>query len=458
MEENFQIRDLLQLLLKRLKLLVIIPIIFASIGYSVSTWLITPVYEAKVDLLINNTIIQNDEKFSAADIETNLRLIETYQYIIQSDRVTSLVNDKLNNHYTNKQLKDKLRIETNNNTQIMQLYFKDQNLDTAVKAINLYADIFQAEIKSLMHMENIIVLTKADIHKHKQPVMPKTLYITIISFFIGFISVCLYIAVINFFFFRISSKNDIDKYFSLPFLGLVGKIKLLSRRKKQADLLMLGSRSHPKEDILPASVLEAYRTIRTNLDFLMKREGYTSILITSSTKGEGKTITAANLSQIMALNNQKTILINADLRKEEGLQQTDQIGLSQYLSMDYPIKQLVQTTAIENLQYIAPGVVPMNPSELLASDKMPKLISDLKKDYDRIVIDSPPLFFSDPVILSGIADGCLIVAQAEKTRKSTLQQAINKLLHVNAHLFGIVLNNKKLKKQEKKFHAYYGAR
>src|SRR5690625_4412781 len=115
MESHFDVSDFLHIVRKKLLLIIIIQLIFGSIDAYISYFLITLVYEARVDLLVNNTIPTQDNQLTAMDIETNLQLIETYQFIIQSDYVLDKVRETNDGSLSNDALKEKLRIETNQN-------------------------------------------------------------------------------------------------------------------------------------------------------------------------------------------------------------------------------------------------------------------------------------------------------------------------------------------------------
>ena len=202
--------------------------------------------------------------------------------------------------------------------------------------------------------------------------------------------------------------------------------------------------SYPK-----SSVTESIKTIRTNLRFSSVNKKLQTILITSSISGEGKSFLSANLSVDYANSKEKVLLIDCDLRK--GRQQelfnvitSSRMGFSNLLIDDNwkkNLKEYIHSTEIKNLDILTTGTIPPNPSVLLESSKIEKVIDELKKQYDVIIFDTPPVTgLTDTLILSRLADVVLIVARAKKTTPELLENTKKALENVNANIAGVVLN------------------
>lgn len=198
-----------------------------------------------------------------------------------------------------------------------------------------------------------------------------------------------------------------------------------------------------------SSVSEAIKTIKTNLVFSTLNENIKTILITSSTIGEGKSFTAANLAISFANSEKKVLLIDCDLRR--GRQQAlfniitnTKIGLSNLLidkTWKKNLKDYLYATEIKNLDILTTGTIPPNPSALLESQKLEKLLEELKEKYDIIILDAPPVTgLTDSLILSRLADVVLIVAKAKKTTLEMLENTKKSLEKVNAIIGGVILN------------------
>ncbi|MBD3225530.1 MAG: polysaccharide biosynthesis tyrosine autokinase [Caldithrix sp.] len=208
-------------------------------------------------------------------------------------------------------------------------------------------------------------------------------------------------------------------------------------------------------------VSEAYRTLRTNLQFSKIDRRLQNILITSSGPKEGKSTTAANLAIAMAQAGQKVILLDADLRRpiiHFIFGHDKEIGLTNYLMDTVSLDEIMLDTFDDNLKIITSGVLPPNPSELLGSAKMENLLEKLKTMYDIIVVDSPPVIaVTDAAILSAKVDGTLMVVSFGQTNNDALKRAHGLLDNVGGNLLGAVFNGVRVESGygSKSYYYYY---
>lgn len=206
----------------------------------------------------------------------------------------------------------------------------------------------------------------------------------------------------------------------------------------------------------PTSIIsEQVRTIRTNIQFSMVDQKLQTLLVTSATPVSGKTTIATNLAAAFAAENTQVLLVATDMRKPrlQKIFKTENIrGLSNLITNPaLKIEDVVTKTYIENLSVITCGPIPPNPSELLNSNRMTKLIVEMKEQYDLVIFDSPPLLaVTDAQILSTKVDGTIFVIPAGDVKVDEVQQASERLKNVNAKVLGTVLN-----KVEPKEDAYY---
>lgn len=214
-------------------------------------------------------------------------------------------------------------------------------------------------------------------------------------------------------------------------------------------------------DYNPSSVIaEAYRTLRTNIEFSNVDEDLQIIMVTSAQPGEGKSTTVANLAIAYAQTNKRILLIDADMRKPTmhkvfGL--TNRVGLTSLLTGNRQIEDIPMECRVENLHILTSGPVPPNPSELLVSKKMAALLKELRSRYDIVLIDTPPVgLVSDAQILAGRSDGVVLVIDHGKVKRDLAIKAKAKLDHVKARILGVVLNNKSRKESKGYYYSYYG--
>ena len=211
-----------------------------------------------------------------------------------------------------------------------------------------------------------------------------------------------------------------------------------------------------------SSVLQAFKTLRTNVQFTNIHNKINKVmLITSCFSGEGKSYVAANLAAVFAKAGKKVIIIDMDMRKGEQahiFNIPNRLGISNYLSnidtngmeINERINHYIKETSIKNLNVITSGSVPPNSSDLLGTEKLPELIKDLSVFYDLIIIDGAPVLpVADSLVLSGMAGSTILVSSANKTRIEELKKAKKDLQNVGARIIGVVLNQSSTKLQKR---------
>lgn len=206
-----------------------------------------------------------------------------------------------------------------------------------------------------------------------------------------------------------------------------------------------GKRSLLGEDMAHSPVAEAYRILRTNIDFARVGNPGKTLLVTSTTEGEGKTTTISNLAVIVAHSGRRVIIVDADLRRPSvhkmfGI--ANAAGLTNLLLDETPVAaSSLQPTAVPNLWVLPCGPIPPNPSELLVSYRMERILNQLGEQADVVLVDTPPvLAVADPTILAARADGVILVVEAGRTRVGALRQAKERLTRGSARMLGVVVN------------------
>lgn len=191
-------------------------------------------------------------------------------------------------------------------------------------------------------------------------------------------------------------------------------------------------------------VQEAYKSLRTNVRFFLHNYECKKLCITSATAGEGKSITMLNLAISIAQSGQKVILIDADLRRPAMarlLVEKAAPGLSNVLAGLSTIQESIRTEVYPNLDILFSGDVPPNPSEILGSAEMEKLITDLSKRYDYVLVDTPPVgVVSDASLVASLVDGVLLLVRQNRTKKDEVRRAVNNLQLTGARILGYILN------------------
>lgn len=194
-----------------------------------------------------------------------------------------------------------------------------------------------------------------------------------------------------------------------------------------------------------SQISEQYRTIRTNIQFALSADQQIqTIVVTSSGPSEGKSTTAANLAVVLADSGQKVLLIDADMRKptvHETFSLLNSNGLSMVLTTKHSVLESIQPSGIENLTILTSGPKPPNPSELLGSARMDRVIEEARGHYDTIIFDMPPIVaVTDAQLMASRADGTILVVRENVTRKESLAKAKELLAMVQARVLGVVYN------------------
>ncbi len=273
------------------------------------------------------------------------------------------------------------------------------------------------------------------------PIFPQKRLIYMACAALGFIIPLILVTLVGFFETKIQSEETIKDLTNIPILGRIAFTK-----KGEGLVVKQGSRS---------AIAEMFRLLRTNLNFLNVKNETQVMVVTSSVSGEGKSFIGLNLGMTIALSNKKVILLGLDLRKPKmhkylGVENLK--GLTNYLINQSELEEVVKVSSENsNLHYITSGPIPPNPSELILSDRMDELITQLKEDYDYVIIDTPPIgLVSDALLMRKYVSNILLVVRQKYTKKAMVRD-LNELYR-NGELkgAGLVFNGVKMGR------SYYG--
>lgn len=245
---------------------------------------------------------------------------------------------------------------------------------------------------------------------------------------------------------RIKTPDDIKAHLGVPFLGLVPVV----------DAKGAGGQSPLLERGAPPAFSEAMRGLRTSVIFSSAVEGSRTVMVTSTAPSEGKTVVSTNLAEALAQAEQRTLVIDGDMRRprvHEVFGFAQEPGLSNVLVGEVSIKSAIRQTGNSFLSALPAGHIPPNPAELLGSPKYRKLLEELGKDYDWIIVDAPPVMaVTDAAVISNGVGGVVFVVGAEMTPRRSAQTALEQLAGARARIIGAVLNRVNVKR-----HSYYYA-
>ena len=262
----------------------------------------------------------------------------------------------------------------------------------------------------------------------------------------------------------VKSAEEVEQLLMTPALAVVP----LHRGSESANRKMMGAKFQrslkdpseklPRETNVALAIIanpqstlaEAYRTLRTSVLLSLAPNPPKSILITSSQAGEGKTATALNLAQTLAQRKGKVVIVDCDLRKggiARILRIDNEKGVSTVLTGADKLTDALQQFEESNLWILPSGPVPPNPAELVGSDRMADICTELSKNFEHIVIDSPPvLAVTDATIMAGLVDGVVLIAESGRTHRAGLMRTRAILENAGARILGVVLNKMDLRR------------
>jgi non-specific protein-tyrosine kinase len=250
----------------------------------------------------------------------------------------------------------------------------------------------------------------------------------------------------------IKTQEDVERVLGLPTLGTIMRMKA---GKDRSEIYRLAPLLFPR-----SRDAEAYRTLRSNIQFAVLDSQLRTLLVTSATPSEGKTVTAANLAIVFAQEGRHVLLVDADLRQpgvHEMFGLANHIGLTTLLRDEDLSLETVVYQPEENLDILATGQLPPNPAELLGSGRMRVVLEQLLATYDLIVFDSAPLeLVADAAVLSSFLDATVLVVDAGRSRREVVRRARETLARAGARVLGVCLNRIG-RSSSGEYGRYYGA-
>ncbi len=434
---------------------------------------------------------QLDTKFGPDNLQVQENKNRMAAVEVQIKEATKSLEEKFRSDYERaarevnqiKQSRDAAKTEAVRENQAdIKLNTLKENVANKQKTLNVLRDqAQQAELKLKEQASNIHVYEPAQVPTF--PAGPRRLLAIVLAFFLSTAAAFGLAFFLEYLDNSIKTVEDVERYAQLPALGVIPAIATSTSLRKlpsKAEQAALGENGNslalPSASMATqlmtldnqSTVAEAYRALRTSV--LLSSAGHPpkTILVTSGRPGEGKTTTAINTAISLAQLGASVLIIDCDLRRPKvhkvfGINHVH--GLSTYLSRDADIGALIHTLPIPNLFLLPCGPTPPNPAELVSSEKMREMLALLSTQYDHIILDSPPLInVTDPVILSTMVDGVIMVVHAGKSTRDVVRRASQELTGVGAKVFGVVLNNVNLQREgydeyyyQRYYSGYYGS-
>lgn len=420
----------------------------ALTGYGVSH-LLTPTYRSTATLLVNETQVPGTIAYN--DILTSERLTKTYRELITKRPILEQVIEEQGLTMRPGELEKMMDVAVVRDTQLLLLSVEHEIPRQAQALANAiaYAFIESNAEDRLSQPGSVSVVETGELPD--SPVKPRIALNTALAALAGLAIAAGVALLFEYLDDTVKTAEDLET------TGLValGGVARFPRPRTETESLMVGSQRR-------SSAAEAYKVLRTNVEFsTLDRPGQT-LLVTSANPGEGKTTTTANLALAIAQTGKRVVVVDSDLRRPNlhklfGLSNTGGLS-SALLSKEASLDGYVQRTRFENLAVLTSGPLPPNPSELLSSRRLDAVLEALKRKADVMLFDSPPaLPVADASILASKVDGTILVVDSGKTRVDALRRACETLGRSKTRVLGGILNKLSPKgRGYYYYHYYYG--
>jgi non-specific protein-tyrosine kinase len=487
-------------LLRRWAWLLILVTVLAGVAAYLLSQRTTPVYQAVTTVLINEAPATRSTDYSA--VMTSERLAQTYSQLMTKQPVLERVINSLSLPYDVDDLKEAIQVQPVRDTTLIEVRvegadpaeaaaianslvveFADSNQELQASRYAASKDSLSAQLDEMNRQietttEQIAALgsagetqterdrLEANLAQYRQtyayllqsyeqvrlaeaqstsnviqaepattperPIRPRTFTNTLLAMVVGLLFAAGLVFLIEALDDTLKGPDQVTAQLGLPVLGLVTR--------------------HPTSDGQPvtlaqprAPVSEAFRSLRTNIQFASVDKPLRTLLVTSPTPAEGKSTVAVNLGVVLAQGGKRVALIDADLRRprvHKLLGLTNRNGISElFVQEQLSLNGALQPSAAENLFALTSGDLPPNPAELLGSEKMAEIIRLVASEVDLLVIDSPPVIaVTDSSVLAPRVDGVLLVLKPGVTQLGAARQTVAQLQRLGANLLGVVLN------------------
>lgn len=420
------------LVLRRNWMLIVSFALIGLIAAGTFSVLMPKTYTASSNLFVSTQNVETSAELQQGSV-FSLNRVQSYVELVSMPQVLNPVIEKLELDMTPQELAAKVKAGTSRNTVLIEIQAVDSSPERAAEIANAVVASLISAVADVERPTNGLPspmrLTSVDTAQPPSAASsPKTPLNLALGLLYG-LALGLVVAIL---------RHVLDRH-----------VRTEADLRKSTDLPMLGgitesTRHTSRPTVLGGSGTDAFRQLRTNLEFAAVSQQMKSLVITSSQAGEGKSTVALNLALSIAQSGQRVVLVDADLRLPSVASATGlegSVGLTTVLIGRTTLTEATQHWGSGGLSVLTSGPLPPNPTELLGSEAMQNLIQELEAEYDMVILDAPPVLpVADAAILTRHTDGVLLVVGATRVSQHNLSKAVEQLSLVSANVVGVVLN------------------
>ena len=418
----------------------------------VVTWQTTPQYASTARLFISTAPSDASQAFQGGQFAT--QRVASYADLIKSRQLAEQVSEDLDGALTGAELEGRVEAAVVPETVNLEITATDPDPERARDIAQAYAEGLAALVADLetpagsQKKAPIKASIVDDARTPTSPVSPQPVRNLGLAALLGLLLGIAAAVLRDLLDTSVTSADDIADATDAP---IVGSIFSDTGAVTRAPAEVLDT---------PTPWAEAFRVLRTNMQYVQVDSDNKLVVLTSSLPGEGKTTTAINLAVTLALAGSRVALVECDLRRPQvggRLKLDAAVGTTSVLVGKISLHDALQDYQRTGLKVLTSGPIPPNPSELLQSHAMEKLLGDLRTDFDTVIIDAPPLLpVTDAALLAAQTDGAIVVVKHGKTTRDQLSHAIERLDNVDAATLGVVVNQTPTKRASSGYGYGYG--
>ena len=430
---------------------VVASVVVALAAAALLTWQATPLYSSTASIFVSTTPSDTADAYQGNLFAT--QRVSSYAELVGKRKLAVRVADDLGGDLSPAELQSQVSTSINPDTVLLDITATDPDPVQARDIAQAYAEALSQQVTTLETppgKRDALVQASIvdDAEVSSSPVSPKPVRNLGLALVLGLL-VGLGLAVLREMLdTTLKSAEDVGAVTPAPILGRI-HTDASAVRRPAAEVLA---------EATPWS--ESFRVLRTNMQYVEVDHDQKVFVVSSSLPSEGKTTTAINLATTLALANQRVALVECDLRRPliaSRLGLDGAVGTTSVLIGKVHLRDALQKYADTDLWVLASGPIPPNPSELLQSNAMEKMIGELRDEFDIVILDAPPLLpVTDAALLAARADGALVVVRHGKTTKDQLQHAIERVEAVDAKVVGVVINLAPSRKKSRGYGYGYG--